>query len=46
MPDPSMYNIRKYAKKTIWFVCSPELYNNPPFGKVLYVPLAGIAGGK
>lgn len=46
MPDPSMYNIRKYAKRTIWFVCSPDLYNNPPFGKVLYVPLAGIAGGR
>jgi len=46
MPDPGMYNIRKYAKKTVWFVCSPELYNNPPFGKVLYVPLASIAGGK
>jgi len=42
MPEPSKYGIRKYAKKTFWFVCSPKVYNMPPFGKIIHVPVAGL----
>jgi len=42
MPDPSRYGIRKYAKKTFWFICSPMIYNQPTFGKIIHVPVAGL----
>jgi hypothetical protein len=42
MPDPSKYGIRKYIKRVIWFICSPIVYNTPPFGKILYTPVAGL----
>ena len=42
MPDPKKYGIPKYAKKTFWFICSPYMYNTPPFGKVLFAPISAI----
>jgi predicted metal-dependent peptidase len=42
MPDPKKYGIPKYAKKTFWFICSPSMYNTPPFGKILFAPISAI----
>lgn len=42
MPDPNKYGIKKYAKKCVWFICSPTMYNTPPFGKVIFVPVRAI----
>lgn len=42
MPDPNKYGIKKYIKKVIWFICSPEVYNTPPFGKILFAPVSAI----
>lgn len=42
MPDPKKYNIPKYEKKTFWFICSPSMYNKPPFGKILWAPISAI----
>jgi hypothetical protein len=45
MPDPNDYGIRKYIKKVFWFICSTELYNPPPFGKVFMAPPSAIDRG-
>lgn len=42
MPDPSKYGINKYRKKVLWFICSPEMYNPPSFGKILFAPVGSI----
>ena len=42
MPDPKMYGIPKYEKKTFWFICSPSMYNKTPFGKILWAPVSAI----
>jgi predicted metal-dependent peptidase len=42
MPDPRKHGIPKYAKKTFWFICSPQMYNKPPFGKILFAPISAI----
>ena len=42
MPDPSMYGIKKYIKKVMWFICSPKMYNPPSFGKILFAPVGSI----
>jgi len=42
MPDPKKYGIPKYEKKTFWFICSPSMYNKPPFGKILWAPVSAI----
>ena len=42
MPDGDKYGIKKYINKVIWFICSTELYNKPPFGKILMAPPAAI----
>jgi hypothetical protein len=42
MPDPKMYGISKYIKKVLWFICSPTMYNPPPFGKILFAPVGSI----
>ena len=42
MPDPKKYGIPKFEKKTIWFVCSPKIYEKPTFGKILFAPVASI----
>jgi predicted metal-dependent peptidase len=46
MPDPKKYGISKYVKKVIWFICSPEMYNPPSFGKILFAPVSAIAPWK
>jgi len=42
MPDPYKYGISKYRKKVLWFICSPEMYNPPSFGKILFAPVGSI----
>ena len=42
MPDPNNYGIKKYIKKVIWFICSEDMYNTPPFGKILFAPTTAI----
>ena len=42
MPDPTQYGIPKYAKRTIWFICSPKIYEKPTFGKILFAPVSAI----
>lgn len=42
MPDKETYNIRKYMNKVIWFICSPTIYNPPPFGKCIFMPVGSI----
>ena len=42
MPDSSMYGIKKYVKKVMWFICSPKMYNPPSFGKILFAPVGSI----
>ena len=42
MPDSNKYGIKKYIKKVMWFICSPTMYNRPPFGKILFAPVAAI----
>ena len=44
MPDENKYNIKKYVKKVIWFVCSPVMYNKPPFGKIIFAPVGALSG--
>jgi predicted metal-dependent peptidase len=46
MPDPNKYGINKYRKKVLWFICSPEMYNPPSFGKILFAPVASIKSTK
>ena len=36
------YGISKYIKKVLWFICSPTMYNPPPFGKILFAPVGSI----
>jgi predicted metal-dependent peptidase len=42
MPDPNKHGINRYKDRVIWFVCSPEVYRTPPFGKVLFAPVSAI----
>ena len=42
MPDTKKYGTPKFADKTIWFVCSPRIYEKPTFGKILFAPVAAI----
>lgn len=42
MPDSSKYGISKYSKRVFWFICAPKVYNKPPFGKSILVPVAGL----
>jgi len=42
MPDPNKYGINKYRKKVLWFICSPQMYNAPSFGKILFAPVGSI----
>ena len=42
MPKEKDYGIKKYSKKVVWFICSPTVYNHPPFGKIMYAPVRGI----
>lgn len=42
MPNPNKYGIGKYRKKVLWFICSPEMYNPPSFGKILFAPVGSI----
>ncbi len=44
MPDENKYGIKKYVKKVIWFVCSPVMYNKPPFGKIIFAPTGALKG--
>jgi predicted metal-dependent peptidase len=44
MPNENKYNIKKYVKKVIWFICSPTMYNKPPFGKILFTPTGALTG--
>ena len=45
MPKEEDYGIKKYSKKVIWFICSPTIYNMPPFGRTMYSPTRGIKVG-
>ena len=42
MPDKLKYGIGKYVSKVIWFICSASMYNTPPFGKILFMPVNTI----
>ncbi len=42
MPNENKYNIKKYVKKVIWFICSPQMYNKPPFGKIIFAPTGAL----
>ncbi len=42
MPDPNKYGIKKYMKRVFWFICSDQVYNPPPFGKILFAPTTAI----
>jgi predicted metal-dependent peptidase len=42
MPSPNKYGIRKYMDKVVWFVCGSRIYNQPPFGKIYWVPKNAI----
>lgn len=42
MPNPSLNNIPAYRNKCFWLVCSRLVYNYPPFGRVLHIPIDAI----
>lgn len=42
MPDPKKYDIPKYVKKIFWMIVSPQMYNKPSFGKILFAPVGAI----
>ncbi len=42
MPDKETFGIRRYMNKVIWFICSLSIYNPPPFGKSIFMPVASI----
>lgn len=46
MPNPNNYGINRYKKRVIWFICSPRIWNTPPFGKVLFAPAPSITFSK
>lgn len=46
MPDKTTYGISKFMNKVIWFICSPQVYNPPPFGKCIFMPVGSINKGK
>lgn len=42
MPKESQFNIKKYVNKVIWFICSPQMYNKPSFGKIIFAPVGAL----
>jgi predicted metal-dependent peptidase len=42
MPNPDKYGISKYKNKVIWFLCGSRIYNEPPFGKIIWAPKSKI----
>lgn len=42
MPNPEKYGIPSYKNKVVWFVSGSKMYNEPPFGKVIWVPATSI----
>lgn len=42
MPNPDKYGISKYKNKVIWFLCGNKIYNQPPFGKIIWAPASKI----
>ena len=42
MPDKETFGINKYMNKVIWFICSTEVHNTPPFGKCIFMPVGSI----
>lgn len=38
MPDPNKYGISKYKDRVVWFLCGKHIYNQPPFGKIMWAP--------
>lgn len=42
MPNPDKFGISKYKNKVIWFLCGSRIYNQPPFGKIIWAPSSKI----
>ena len=42
MPDKETFGINKFMNKVIWFICSAQVYNTPPFGKCIFMPVGSI----